>query len=1364
MDPKGPLPDGLGDIEKNADEKHREEAGLETEQEKKTDIIDEKRPHSSRADEKSPPTPTSSSDGRPDLRKYDSEVIQKRDVLEGDAALAHLPESERAVLKRQLDAPEVKVTYKMLYRYATRWDQVLLVIASITAIAGGAVMPLMTVVFGNLSGTFQSFTLGDGTLDFKATLNRYVLYFVYLAIGEFVLIYVSTVLFIYIGEHITSKVRQEYLKAILRQNIGFFDKLGAGEVTTRITADTNLIQEAISEKVGLTLTGVAAFFAAFVIGFIKFWKLTLICMATVVAIVVTMGIGGRFMTGWNKKSLHAYAIGGTVAEEVLGSIRNAVAFGTQDRLAKQYDVHLHEARRWGFRSKSTLGCMIGCLLCFIFLNYGLAFWMGSRFLTSGETSLSSILTIILAVMIGAFSFGNVGPNVQHFVAGVAAAHKIYSTIDRNTPLDPTTEAGKKLDRVDGVLELRNVKHIYPSRPEVVVMEDVSLVVPAGKTTALVGASGSGKSTIVGLVERFYDPVGGEVFLDGHNIADLNLKWLRRQIALVQQEPVLFSQTIKQNILNGLVGSAFEHESEHQQMDRVIRAAKMANAHDFIETLPEGYETPVGERGFLLSGGQKQRVAIARAVVSDPKILLLDEATSALDTKSEGVVQRALDEAAKGRTTIVIAHRLSTIKGADNIVVMQQGRIIEQGTHDELLQMKTAYYNLVSAQRIGSDDDEEDDASAEGTNSDHLSRVQSIKSGAGYADPEDEKLALGRTRSAKSVSSNVLANKDKGAAAKYSLWTLMKFMGSFNRKEWWIMCIGFFFTAIAGANQPIQGIFFAKSIISLTGRLPEDAAKIRSDVSFWALMYLMLGLVTLIAMWTQGVAFAWCSENLIHRARDRAFRAMLRQDIAFFDEDENSTGALTSFLSTETTHLASLSGATLGTLISCSTTLILAIVIALAIGWKLALVCMCALPIILGTGFFRFWTLAKFSADAQKAYKKSAGYACEHTNAIRTVASLTTESEIHADYRSQLNNQLRSSLRSNLRNSALYAASQSAMFLAFALGFWYGGTLLYRGEYTMFQFFIVFSEIIFGAQSAGTVFSFAGDMSKAKNAAAELKALLDRQPSIDPWSDEGDKIDHVDGHIEFRDAHFRYPTRPDVPVLRGLDLTVKPGQYVALVGASGCGKSTTIALMERFYDPLAGGVYVDGHEISGLNLNDYRSHIALVSQEPTLYQGTIKDNILLGQADKVNADEDIPVGDERIVQACRDANIYDFVISLPDGFHTAVGAKAALLSGGQKQRIAIARALLRNPKILLLDEATSALDSESEKVVQHALDAAAKGRTTIAVAHRLSTIQKADVIYVIEKGVVKEHGTHAELMALRGRYREMVGMQSLERQH
>ncbi|KAF9769376.1 multidrug-resistance transporter mdr2 [Fusarium sp. DS 682] len=282
------------------------------------------------------------------------------------------------------------------------------------------------------------------------------------------------------------------------------------------------------------------------------------------------------------------------------------------------------------------------------------------------------------------------------------------------------------------------------------------------------------------------------------------------------------------------------------------------------------------------------------------------------------------------------------------------------------------------------------------------------------------------------------------------------------------------------------------------------------------------------------------------------------------------------------------------------------------------------------------------------------------------------------------------------------------------------------------------------------------MGKAHHAAGELKKLFDRQPVVDTWSDSGERLRQVEGNLEFRDVHFRYPTRPEQPVLRGLNLTVRPGQYIALVGASGCGKSTTIALLERFYDPLSGGVFIDGHEISTLNINDYRSHIALVSQEPTLYQGTIKENILLGTSREDVSEKDME-------HATREANIYDFIVSLPDGFNTVVGSKGALLSGGQKQRIAIARALIRDPKILLLDEATSALDSESEHVVQAALDKAAKGRTTIAVAHRLSTIQKADIIYVFDQGRVVEQGTHTELMKKNGRYAELVNLQSLEKQ-
>ncbi|KAE9985325.1 hypothetical protein EG328_007578 [Venturia inaequalis] len=1291
------------------------------------------------------------------MRKLDSNVIEVKD--QNDDPFRHLPEHEQEILRRQTFIPDVKVGYFTLYRYASRWDWAAWWLSVFCSIVSGAAMPLMTVVFGGLTGLFADYFKNVITYkQFNSELSHFVLYFLYLAIGTFVTTYIMTVGFIYVGERCTGKIRERYLKAMLRQNIAFFDKLGAGEVTTRITADTNLIQDGISEKFGLTLNALATFISAFVIAFIKYWKLTLILTSTVFAITLVMGVGSSFVVRWTVRSQTEYAKGGTIAEEVLSSVRNAIAFNTQDKLAKVYDSYLVIAETNGRKLQMSLGAMIASMMTLIYLNYGLSFWQGSRFLVQGDMTVSQVLTVLFAVMIGAFSLGNVAPNFKAFTSAVAAGQKIFAAIDRTSPMDPDSPDGKVLEKMSGTIELRNVKHIYPSRPEVVVMNGVDLIIPAGKQTALVGASGSGKSTIVGLVERFYEPVGGEIFLDGHDIREINLHWLRQNISLVQQEPVLFATTIYENIRFGLLGTEFEKVDPERQRDLIEGAAKMANAHDFIMVLSEGYQTHVGERGFLLSGGQKQRIAIARAVVSDPKILLLDEATSALDTKSEGVVQAALDKAAQGRTTIVIAHRLSTIKNADNIVVMSRGAIVEQGRHSELLERKSAYFNLVEAQRIAAEiknDNPEEVEILQEVDGQKLHRAATNEKGEPI-DPDDEDPVgrLKRMQSGKSISSVELGKRGTEQTPEYSLLQLLGVVWSFNKTEWPIMLLGFICSVIAGGGNPVQAIFFAKAVSALS-LPPAQYAELRSEINFWSLMYLMLAGTQLISNFGQATAFGYCSERLIHRARDQAFRHMLRQDIEFFDREENNAGSLTSFLSTSSTQLSGLSGSTLGTILQVSTTLVVAMTISLAIGWKLALVCISAIPVLLACGFFRFWMLARFQARTKAAYVNSAGFACEATSAIRTVASLTREEDVFEKYHAQLEAQAKSSLVSILKSSALYAASQSFIFFCIALGFWYGGTLIAKREYSQFQFFVCFMSIIFGAQSAGTIFSFAPDMGKAKHAAAELQTLFDRKPKIDCWSEEGDRLTSVEGHVEFRDVHFRYPTRPEQPVLRGLNLSIKPGQYVALVGASGCGKSTTIALLERFYDPLSGGVYVDGQEVSKLNVNDYRSYLALVSQEPTLYQGTIRENVLLG-ADREGVPED------EIIRACKDANIYDFIMSLPDGFNTVCGQKGGLLSGGQKQRIAIARALLRNPKILLLDEATSALDSESEQIVQLALDKAAKGRTTIAVAHRLSTIQKADVIYVIDGGRVVEEGSHNYLLSKNGRYAELVMMQSLEK--
>jgi len=527
----------------------------------------------------------------------------------------------------------------------------------------------------------------------------------------------------------------------------------------------------------------------------------------------------------------------------------------------------------------------------------------------------------------------------------------------------------------------------------------------------------------------------------------------------------------------------------------------------------------------------------------------------------------------------------------------------------------------------------------------------------------------------------------------------------------------------------------------------------------ALWFFLIAIISLMLATVQNYMFASTAATLTAKLRCLSFRAILRQDIAFFDSDEHSTGSLTSNLSDNPQRVNGLAGITLGAIVQSVATIVSATILGLVFAWKLGLVALACSPILVFTGYAGLHVILQKDKGTKKAHESSAHIACEAAGTIRTVASLTREDDCVHLYSQSLEGPLQQARRSAIWSSALFASSQSIGFFVSALMFWYGSRLVSTFEVSNFAFFIVLMATVFGFQQAGNAFGLVPDMGSAQGAGSDIIKLMDSVPEIDAESPEGKKVavENISGRIRFQDVHFRYPTRPNVRVLRGLSFKVEPGTYTALVGASGSGKSTVIQLIERFYNPWAGQIYFDDDLISELNLQEYRQQIALVSQEPTLYSGTVRFNILLG-AIKPHAE----VTQEEIERACRDANILDFINSLPNGFDTEVGGKGSQLSGGQKQRIAIARGLIRNPKVLLLDEATSALDSNSEHVVQEALDQAAKGRTTIAIAHRLSTIQNADCIYFIKDGRICESGTHDELLQKKGDYYEYVQLQALSK--
>jgi ATP-binding cassette subfamily B (MDR/TAP) protein 1 len=761
----------------------------------------------------------------------------------------------------------VNVSYSMLFRYSTKADIVIYVLGAICAIAGGAAQPFMTVsviairenvldaksiqvIFGQFTGTFQK--LFQGTLpdsNFNGELSRLSLDFVYLGIGQFLAIYISVVGCTYSGEHVTQKLRERYLAAVLQQNIAFFDKIGAGEITSTITNNMDLVQCGISEKVALAISPLASFVTALIIGFSRNWRLSCVLLSTVFAVILTMGFFSVFVVKYSIRSLGAYSVGGTLAEEAISSIRTVTAMEGQGKLSTKYNVALAKSMHWGFRMKTSVGCMVGAMMSIVTATYAIGFWEGSRLLVSGHSSVAHTITVLMALMISAVSLARAAPHLRAFGEAIAAAENIFKIIDRPSPATLDGEAPSPND-IRGELKFRDVKHIYPSRPGTTVLENFNLIVPAGKVTALVGSSGSGKSTIVGLVERFYSPVHGQIFLDGLNIQTLDLKWLRRQISLVGQEPVLFNCSIRQNIEHGLIGTNFENAAEEKRLEVVIQAARMANAHEFITSLPSGYNTTVGANGVLLSGGKKQRIAIARAVISDPKILLLDEATSALDSQSEGIVQEALNVASQGRTTIVIAHRLSTIKAADNIVVLSKGQIIEQGSHDELVQRRGPYFKLIEIQRLGTQNMR--------SNLNLLNDDQTIDHGRTANEWEHTQEYI--EKEIRDLSPTPKGPRAQDDGTRYTLWTTVKFIAAFNKKETHLMILGLFFSIVAGGAMPVQGVLFAKCISSLS--LPSTRySQLRSDIDFWPLMYFVVAVVMFLVSCGYGIVFAYCSELL-----------------------------------------------------------------------------------------------------------------------------------------------------------------------------------------------------------------------------------------------------------------------------------------------------------------------------------------------------------------------------------------------------------------------------------------------------------------------------------------------------------------------
>ena len=1235
-----------------------------------------------------------------------------------------------------------------------------MILGTICALGAGVAAPLMCYLFGDMANDFGSVNADDSQMDLMESLLeckneecvtelaggnkdkewQYLIFYnqakdlfgkfdsnvdsmvrKLLIIGAcmFFAFGLSKFLWSYVGMRQMHHLKEKYFSVILRQEQGWFDANNAYEFSTKVQAQFEQISLGVGDKFGLTLIAISQIISGLIIAFYKSWLLTLVMLAVSPLIMICV----LFLVLSLKKpmigSRKTYEKAGGMAEEMLYNIKTIASFSNFEFEIHRFNKMIDIVHKFDEQKAFRLGLSIGGTLFFIYVTFFVAA-LYSRKLIGDEVhndnsgnifNIGDIITVVFSTLISILSIGVTAPNIKIIQESSIASSDYFTLYERKPQMDLSQSVEMPpRDQVLGKIEFNNVCFNYPSDPtKRMILKNLNILIEPGQKVALVGESGCGKSTTVNLLERLYEPTSGEVLIDGINIKRYNLPYLRTLIGYVQQEPVLFNKSIKHNIIFGRE----ELVNELGDPDTLINnALEEAYAAEFVNNNKDGINYIVGIKGGKLSGGQKQRIAIARAILCQPKILILDEATSALDNKSEKEVQRALDQISqKNVTTVIIAHRLSTIKNADVIYAIRDGEVIESGTHESLLEKQGYYYGLVKSQ-VGQDEAENINIKTKKSSSfqgveRHISRIN-------YKDVQKE---------------HDLVVEREGV--KYSeIFRLLR------NNKYDVAC-GIIFSLCAGAIMPMTGFILSKVFINVASG---HYHQIWHESLIWSFAFLGIaflnGLFIFLKMWKLETLGSVITCNM----RKEIVEKYLSLHIAYFDIDDNAPGALLTKLSIDTTQLNSIILTLVGDILQTTGNLISGLVTGFVYDYRLTFIVIAFLPfIITALVMVKNSVLSPMRKKDNRTDIEAGSILSESVINTKTIFSFNFQKPVVEMYLSLL-----------LSESHKYISS--ALWSGFFMGmgtfstYACNATLIYAAKEFILDFSLNFNDFMFTIaplmlMTAGISegLNGVGEFPKAKDAFISVFKTMQTKSLIPPfYQDNEGKIipDNIKGKIEFRNVTFAYPTKPDIDVLKDVSFVIQPGQSVGLVGYSGCGKSTIIQLIERFYDVENGEVLIDDVNIKDYNLYLLRKKIGLVSQEPVLFKRSVYENILYGRLD---------AKPEEVLAAAKAAVIEKFFNK------KEMGTKEDPVSGGEKQRLAIARAFLKDPVILLLDEATSALDKESEKGVQASIDILQKGRTSIAVAHRLSTIQNSDVIIVMENGKLVERGNHEELMNLGRKY-------------
>ena len=1396
--------------------------------------------------------------------------------------MAHLPEPEQgenpaapvsrmAQAKRYIptkaDVSKFFAYFNLLFSLDyTKTDVLLIVVGTFFGIAAGVPFPLLGIVFGDLINDLNTVNCNSSggnasstsTAELNAKVSQEVLYVVYITIANFCFIYIHTCCWCLISERIAKRYRRRYFESVIKQEASFIESLPSGDVVSRLVGDIEVVQSGTSEKVGLVLTTISYFVASYIVAFIKVPPIAGMLISVVPCFFVMSLVGGHYVKKFAGKIADSANAATSIASSSLSHLLLVHAFNANDRLERRFASYLAGSRIDALKKAATHAWQLGFLYFIAYSANALAFWEGSQMIArsvagNGDgVSVGSVYTVIFVLIDASFILSQVAPFIHVFASAAGASERLLAVINRQSAIDGTSDEGDKdAPFRDEPIRFDNVHFTYPARPDVPVLQGVTFDIPACKHTAIVGPSGGGKSTVVALLERFYDPHTGTVTIGSQDFRDLNVRYLRGNIGFVQQEPSLLDRTILENIAYGMVASsAPQHQhlapyiydaslpdlaaaigsgtreadalahapAEVQEIvSRVKQAAADANALDFITKLPHGLATSVGSAGNQFSGGQKQRIALARALVREPCLLVLDEATAALDSTSEQLIQASLARVSERVTTVSIAHRLATAKDAHKIVVVQAGRVTEEGSHADLVARGGVYADMVRLQNLGKlsaqdaavPEDMITDTSAPATTS--AAPAVPVAAAAPAAlpvpvpDPAAAPLSEEDVYGNEKVQEQTEDDNNNKPKKKWAFWkkkpeekkkktqrqqrsgwfTTKYVFTSFLRPNLVFIVFGLFMSAIIGGSYSAEAVIFGHTVGSLN---PCRAAEAISDSgNLFGLLFFIMALVELSANVMGGCAFGWAADKILYRIRVLSLRSLLGQTVEWHHAEDRTPGTLVTYITGDASALSGITGTTIGLLLATAVNLVAGLVISLAIAWRITVVLLPTIPVLLISGMMKLRVQAKFAERHQKAFAQATGITVEAVDNIRAVSAFSLEKQAYSVFGRALVKPYRATMKAIAWGNVWLALAFSISQFVYALAYWWGSRNIAENRYSQTQFFIVLPALLFSTQSCGQMFALAPDISKARVASSNIVDLLTTRSAEEELSGGHQETKGLAAHLleeklpdveanetapssassstepapengvgaQLHDVHFTYPTRPDQPILRGLSIDIPAGQFCALVGPSGSGKSTTFSMLERFYRPSAGSVVIDGVDITRQLGTTFRDDIALVPQENVMFEGSVAFNIGLGARPSHEPSM------EEIETACRMANIHDVIMALPQGYDTICSHDGKQFSGGQRQRLSIARALVRKPRMLLLDESTSALDVESEKRIQEAL-ATLAGRTTIvAIAHRLNTIHRADRIFLIDGGRCVEQGTHTELIQKSEVYRTSVIHQSLE---